>query len=191
MHRHYVNNEYPNSMFEEMCKTVGTIDINTIKSDSQMRNVLCKYINEHPLYNTFVIMEIPIARLYGSDTPGIFIGPGYKPLYDDVYYDRVLDTINIEDVKTYIISKRRQDHIVKDNWKNMNPTDSIIVGSYSKRVSYYADENFKWRAWYIYKKNGEYKTIDRLDTVMFVKEVRSSIKITSPVIELDSAFRSE
>ena len=188
MHRYYVDNEYPNCMFEEMCKTVGTIDVNTIKSDSNVRNVLCEYINEHPRYNTFVIMEIPIARLYGNDTPGIFIGPGYKPLYDDIYCDRVLDTINIEDVKTYIISKRCQDHIVNDDWKNTNPTDSIVIGNYSKRVSYYADENFKWRAWYIYKQNGEYKTIDRLDTVMFVKEVLSSINITPPVIKPDSTF---
>lgn len=173
-------NIHNTNMFDIMCNTVGTIDINNVKNDSNIMGVLCKYLNEHPHYNTFVIMELPIAKLKGDRRTGVFMGPGYKSLYEDIYYGKVLDTINIKGIKTYIISDRCQNNIKKDDWKNKNPTDSIIIGNNSNRISYYAYDNFLWRALYIYRQNGKYGTIDRLDTVMFVKEVPSSIQFTSP-----------
>jgi len=58
--------------------------------------------------------------------------------------------------------------------------DSVVIGNYSSHVSYYAYDNFLWRALYVYKHKGKYNVIDRLDTIMFVKEVPSSIQFSSP-----------
>lgn len=171
---------YKDNLLGIIYNTLGTVDINNIKENHIMMDVLHRYIKEHPQYNTFAIIELPIANLAGNTSTGIFIGPGYEELYKDIYYDKVLDTINIQTVKVYIISDRRQNKIIKDDWQNMNPTDSVVIGSYSNRVSYYAYENFMWRALYVYKQNGKYNTIDRLDTIMFVKEVPSSIRFSSP-----------
>lgn len=167
-------------MFDIMCKTIGTINISNIKNDHHIMGILCKYINEHPRYNTFAIIELPMEKIEGGNSTGIFIGPGYKSLYEDMYYDKILDTININNIRAYIISDKHQNNIIKDDWQNTNPMDSIKIGEYSNRISYYADENFLWRALYIYKQNRKYNTIDRLDTVMFVKEVPSSIHFLSP-----------
>lgn len=168
------------ALYNRMCKTIGTIDINNIKNDKNMMDILYKYIGVHPKYNTFVIMEIPIAKLGKESSTGIFIGPGYESIYDDIYCGKVLDTINFKKTRTYIISYRHNNETIIDCWQNTNPKDSIIIRSTNNRISYYAYDNFLWRALYIYKQDKNYRIIDRLDTVMFVKEVPSSIHFSSP-----------